>query len=142
MSHHCPLQALLVLYTHLMTVLYGACPPSTVVRLSSVSFLRGEETFADRHFQTQISSCDAQPSDPDPGPSAIASLCVFGDKRRQQVSVRRLGAAGRELEEFVDGRRSKEEVVTKSNQTGGEPVQSHGLGETTHWCQRHQHISK
>lgn len=90
-SHHCPLQALSVLYTHLMTVLYSACPPSTIVCLSSVSFLRGEETFADHHFQTQISACDAQPSDLDPGPSAIhVSLCIW-----RQMPTAGLGTATR-----------------------------------------------
>lgn len=33
-------------------------------------------------------------------------------------------------EEFVDHRRTKQEVVTESHQTGGKPVQSHGLGGT------------
>lgn len=32
-----------------------------------------------------------------------------------------------ELEEFVDQWRTKEEVVTETNQTGDEPVQSQGL---------------
>ena len=33
-----------------------------------------------------------------------------------------------EFEDFVDCRKTKEEVVTESQQTGGKPVQSHGLG--------------
>lgn len=51
---------------------------------------------------------------------------VFGDECRQQVSVRRVRVR-REFEEFEDRRRTKDEVVTESQQTGGEPVQSHGL---------------
>lgn len=34
-----------------------------------------------------------------------------------------------ESEDFADSRRTKDEVVTESHQTGCEPVQSHGLGQ-------------
>lgn len=141
LSHHCPLQAPSVLYTHLMTVLYGAWPPSTIVCVSSV-FLEERRHFLITTFRHRSQRVTPSRQTRTQGRQLFASLCVFGDKRRQQVSVRRLRVAARELEEFVDGRRSKEEVVTKSNQAGGEPVQSHGLGETKHWCQHRQHISK
>lgn len=57
-----------------------------------------------------------------------ALLAVFGDKCRQQVSIRRLRSLTFQFENSVDCRRTKEKVVTESHQTGGKPVQSHRLG--------------
>lgn len=55
------------------------------------------------------------------------SFAIFGDEGRQQVSVRSLWAPSWKPEDFVDSRRAKDEVVAEAHQTGGEPVQSHGL---------------
>lgn len=51
----------------------------------------------------------------------------------QQVSVGVLGALARQAQQLVDGGGAKEQLVAQPDQAGAEPVQGHGLRETTHW---------